>query len=137
MKNFAIAALLLIPVFAFAQSPENSQKDAEDMKKLQESLDTEIDRLADALDLEDWQVFYLDSIFNYNFTHRAIELKELSKARVSNEDAYYIVDDRWREANYQALQKIFDDKQWAAYLKMGAKQEKKARDKRAAKREEK
>jgi len=134
MKKFAIAALLLIPALTFAQSPQN---EAEEMKKLQESLDTEIERLTNSLDLEDWQVFYLDSIYNYNYTQRARELMELSKAKVSNEDAYYIVDDRWREANYQALQKIFNDKQWESYLKMGARQEKKARDKRAAKREEK
>lgn len=136
MKKIAIAALLLIPFCAFAQS-QDQQQDPEAMKKFQESIDNEVERIADVLDLEDWQIFYVDSIFNYNFHHRADELMALSKAKVSNEDAYYVVNDKWMEANYQALQKVFNEEQWAKYLKSGALKEKKSRDKRAAKREQK
>lgn len=136
MKKFAIAALLLLPICAFAQAPQGQQDEAAAMKQFQESIDNEIERYADALKLEDWQIFYLDSIFNYNYHHRADEIRELNKQRVTNEEAYYAVDDKWMEANYQALQKVFDKDQWARYLKMGAEKAKKARDKRAAKRSE-
>jgi len=136
MKKFAITALLLLPFCALAQTQQGPQDEAAALKKLQEAIDNQVERYADALDLEDWQVFYVDSIFTYNFTHRSDELKELSKAKVSNENAYYAVDDKWMEANYQALQKVFNEDQWARYLKMGALKEKKSRDKRAAKRGE-
>ena len=38
------------------------------------------------------------------------------------------------EQIYNAFSKVFDEDQWAKYLKQGAAREKKARDKRAAKR---
>ncbi|MCQ2183036.1 MAG: hypothetical protein MJY89_06505 [Bacteroidales bacterium] len=136
MKKFAIAALLLLPWCAFAQAPQSPQDEAAAMKRLQESIDNEVERYEITFKLEDWQVFYVDSIFNYNFHHRAEELTELSKTKVTNEDVYYMVDDKWMEANYQALQKVFNEKQWSQYLKMGAAKEKKSRDKRAAKRSE-
>lgn len=136
MKKIAIAALMFLPIFSFAQAPQGGQDAAAAEKEFQESIDREIEKYADALDLEDWQVFYLDSIFNYNFHHRADEMKELGKAKVSNEDAYYAVDDKWMEANYQALQKVFNEEQWEKYLKMGALKSKKSRDKRIAKRSE-
>ena len=43
-------------------------------------------------------------------------------------------EDKWEEQIYTAMEKVLDEKQWAKYLKTGAAREKKARDKRAAKR---
>ena len=37
------------------------------------------------------------------------------------------------EQMYQALRKVFDDKQWTKYLKSGAARDKKMRDKRMKK----
>ena len=63
-----------------------------------------------------------------------VELKSLQAAKMSNADVYQQVQDKWAEQIYVALQKVLDEKQWAKYLKNGAAREKKARDKRAAKR---
>ena len=86
------------------------------------------------LELEDWQSFYVDSILTHDYDALRVELKSLQAAKMSNADVYQQVQDKWAEQIYVALQKVLDEKQWAKYLKNGAAREKKARDKRAAKR---
>ena len=130
MKFLSIIAALLVSVCAFAQQ----QKDPAQLEKeFREALDKEVDKLADLLELEDWQVFYADSILSHNAYARKDELMEMSNKKVSNTDAYTQVSDKWMEATYVAFQKIFTEEQWAKYNKTGALKAKKARDKRAAK----
>ena len=62
------------------------------------------------------------------------ELNGLRTAKVSNTDIYQVTQDKWAEQIYLSLQKIFTEEQWNKYLKSGAARDKKARDKRAAKR---
>ena len=121
--------MMLLPFCAFAQQ----QDDEKAQKEFREAIDKEVERFADNLDLEDWQIFYVDSIFNYNYTKRSEELKDLSMKKVSVDDAYYRVSDKWMEATYQAVKKVLDENQWAKYEKMGVAKEKRARDKRAEK----
>ena len=129
MKILSIAVALLLPLCAFAQ--QNNAQSQE--KVLRESIDKEVDRYTELLGLEDWQAFYLDSILTHNYTQRMIELQRLSDAKMSNTDLYYQVSDKWVEASYQAIHKVFNEEQWAKYEKQGAAREKKARDKRAEK----
>lgn len=131
MKIFAISAMLLAGACAFAQAP---QLDEKALKEFREKLDQTVEDMEITFDLEDWQTFYVDSIFTYNFTQRRDELLELQSKKVTVEDAYARIDDKWMEATYQALHKVFNEKQWAKYLKTGAAKDKKARDKRAEKR---
>ena len=130
MKFLAIVVALLLPIFAFGQQQPD---DAEMEKQLRESIDKEVERYTSLLDLEDWQVFYMDSILNHNYMARKDEMVKLNDAKVSNFDAYTRISDKWIEATYVAIQKILDEDQWTKYLKAGALKEKKARDKRAAK----
>ena len=53
---------------------------------------------------------------------------------MSNADIYQVTQDKWAEQVYVSLQKVFTEEQWNKYLKSGAARDKKARDKRAAKR---
>ena len=130
MKFLSILAAFLLSVCAFAQAP----KDKEAMEKeFRENLDKEIDRLTNLLELEDWQVFYMDSILTHNSYGRRDEMMEMSEKKVSNIDAYSRVNDKWTEATYVAFQKIFTEEQWEKYNKTGAAKAKKARDKRAEK----
>ena len=62
-----------------------------------------------------------------------IQVKELSDRKVSNVNMYYDVQDKWQEKIYEAYEKVFDEDQWAKYLKSGAARDKKSRDKRRAK----
>ena len=61
-------------------------------------------------------------------------MKKLQTAKVENTDLYLGVQDKWMEQMYNSLQKVFNEEQWDKYLKAGAARDKKARDKRAAKR---
>lgn len=130
MKFFWILALSFLSFGAFAQN----QSPEEEEKQLRKAIDAQIENYTDLLKLEDWQVFYLDSILTNDFSAMMAELKELSQAKVSNQDAYMIVQDKWSEQIYNSLKGVFDENQWAKYEKSGAARDKKARDKRAAKR---
>ena len=130
MKFFATVALLALSLTAFAQQ-NDPEKEA---KEYQESINTEVERLENNLELEDWQVFYVDSILTHDYNQMRLELKELSDAKITNYDLYTEIQDKWVEKIYNSLNGVFDEAQWNKYLKMGALKAKKDRDKRAAKR---
>ena len=131
IKIFGIAAMLLLPFQAGAQQPQSEEEVA---RQLRETIDQTISNYERILELEDWQSFYVDSILTHDYDALRVELKSLQAAKMSNADVYQQVQDKWAEQIYVALQKVLDEKQWAKYLKNGAAREKKARDKRAAKR---
>ena len=95
-----------------------------------QQIEEEADRLQRVLDLEDWQVFYVDSILKHNFPAMREEFEQLSKQKVSNSSLYMSVQDKWLEKTDSAYMKIFTKEQWAAYLKSGAGKQQKARAKR-------
>lgn len=130
-KFFGIIVLLLLPLWLGAQVPQSEE---EELKQLREAVDRQVDNYTNILKLEDWQVFYLDSILTHDFDAMRLELKELRDAKISNADAYTRAQDKWAEQIYNSLQGVFNEEQWAKYLKTGAARDKKARDKRAAKR---
>ena len=132
IKFFGIAALLLLPFLAGAQQPQSEE---EELKQLREVIDKTVAAYETQLRLEDWQSFYVDSILTHDYDALRLELKALREAKVSNVDIYQTTQDKWAEQIYNALQKVFDEDQWAKYLKSGAAREKKSRDKRAAKRQ--
>ena len=133
IKIFGIAALLLLPFRAGAQQ-QQQQSEEEELKQMQEAIDRAVENYENTLDLEIWQTFYVDSILTHDYEAMRDELKDMQAAKLSNSDAYTRVQDKWMEQIYNSLQKVFNEEQWAKYLKSGAAREKKARDKRAAKR---
>ncbi len=123
------AFMLLLPCFgAFAQQkPEEFD--------VYERAEQEADRLQRVLDLEDWQVFYVDSTLKHDYPAMMAELEGLQAAKVSNTSMYVSVQDKWMEKIDAAYRRFFTDEQWAAYLKTGAAKAQKARAKRKAKAE--
>ena len=91
------------------------------------------DRLQKVLDLEDWQVFYVDSTLKHDFPAMKEELEKLRNSKVSNMMLYMAVQDKWWEQIDATYKRIFTAEQWAAYLKSGAAKIQKARAKRQAK----
>ena len=98
-----------------------------------EYAEKEADRLQRLLDLEDWQVFYVDSTLKHDYPAMVDEYKSLQASKVSNTALYQSVNDKWMEQIDVTFRKIFNDKQWALYLKQGAAKNMKAREKRKAK----
>lgn len=132
MKKFAAILVFCLLCAGLCAQEQKSEKDKQ--KQFYEAIDLQIERLTTTLDLEDWQIFYVDSILTHDYTALQQEFEQLSLSKVSNSDLYYVTQDKWQEQIYQAFHKVFNEEQWAKYLKSGAARDKKARDKRAAKR---
>ncbi len=124
-----IAFIMLFSGFsAFAQQkPEEPD--------IYEQAELEADRLQRLLDLEDWQVFYVDSTLKHDFPAMIAEIDNLKAAKVSNSSIYQAVQDKWLDKIDAAYRRFFNETQWAAYLKSGAAKAQKARAKRKAKAE--
>ena len=124
MKFLYTIALLTAVAFGLrAQEPEKPME-------TWERAEAEADRLQAALDLEDWQVFYVDSTLKHDFAALMAEIDKLQASKVSNTSMYVAVQDKWMDKIDESYRKIFTDTQWAAYLKSGAAKAQKARAKR-------
>ena len=138
MKLFGILLLSLLTLSAAAQQQGQSEQDKiKEEKQLREYIDKNVEQTGINLGLEDWQLFYVDSILTHDVTAMTAEIKQLQASKVSNSAVYEQVQDKWLEAIYQAMGKVLNEDQWKKYLKQGAAREKKARDKRKAKLEAK
>ena len=124
---------LAVGVLMLAGHSIASAQQQEKQPDVYEQAEQEADRLQGLLDLEDWQVFYVDSILKHDYTAMMAEADKLRAAKVANSSLYIEVNDRWMEKIDAAYRKIFTDEQWAAYLKQGAGKAQKARAKRKAK----
>lgn len=123
----AAAAFIFIAstVSVVAQQPERPD--------IYEQAETEADRLQRILDLEDWQVFYVDSTLKHDFPALMAEYEQLQSSKVSNTSLYQSVHDKWMDHIELTYKRIFTEEQWEAYLKSGAAKAQKAREKRKAK----
>lgn len=109
---------------------------AQDDKKqptMEELAAKEADRLGELLDLEDWQIFYVDSTLQHDYNALDQEMKQLQGAKVGRSDLYISVQDKWMDRIEESYQRFFTEEQWAKYLKSGAARARKAREKRKAK----
>lgn len=123
-----LSMLIFGCVNAFAQEQEEQK-----VQTPEEMAAKEADRLGDLLKLEYWQVFYVDSTLQHDFTALQDEMNKLQSARVENYDLYMSVRDKWFEQIDNTYKKIFTPEQWALYLKTGAAKNIKAREKRKEK----
>lgn len=134
MKIFGIS-LAVLATLSFPCALHAQELGSETDEQLREVIEHQIETYTDLLDLEYWQVFYVDSIMTYDYTAMTAELQELSDSKVTNTEAYERIQDKWAEQMYNAYREVFNDQQWQKYLKAGAARDKKARDKREARRQ--
>lgn len=120
-------------ILTFASEANASAQQQEKAPDVFEQAEKEADRLANLLDLEDWQVFYVDSTLKHDFPAMMADYEELQKSKVANMDMYQSVQDKWMDQIDQTYKRIFSEEQWAAYLKSGAARAQKARAKRSGK----
>lgn len=131
-KIYLIASLAAL-ILTFASEANASAQQQEKAPDVFEQAEKEADRLANLLDLEDWQVFYVDSTLKHDFPAMMADYEELQKSKVANMDMYQSVQDKWMDQIDQTYKRIFSEEQWAAYLKSGAARAQKARAKRSGK----
>ena len=115
-----VYTIALLMVFSFGLSAQEREK----------PMETWADRLQQALDLEDWQVFYVDSTPKHDYAALMAEAEKLQASKVSNASMYIAVQDKWMDKIEETYKKIFTEAQWAVYLKTGAAKAQKAREKR-------
>lgn len=108
-------------------------QEEEKPKDVFQQAEEEADRLQRVLDLEDWQVFYVDSTLKHDLPAMMAEYDKLRSSKVSNTSLYVAVQDKWLDTIDASYKKIFSAQQWAAYLKSGAAKAQKARQKRREK----
>ena len=127
MKKFflILIAAALLPVAApraLAQEPQEPNLD--------EIINKHIENLTRMFDLDEVQVFVLDSILQFNYSALQEEVKQTRKTGASNQETFQLISDKWMAATDDAFQKIFTEEQWQKYLKSSYGKEKKRRDKR-------
>jgi hypothetical protein len=124
---------LAVGILMMAGHGVASAQQQEKQPDVYEQAELEADRLQGLLDLEDWQVFYVDSTLKHDFPAMMADYEELKKAKVANQSMYQDVHDKWMDQIDKTYMRIFTDEQWAKYLKNGAARAQKARAKRKAK----
>ena len=122
---YSLAFLLAVVPCLMSQEPEKPME-------MWERAEAEADRLQRVLELEDWQVFYVDSTLKHDYQQLMDEAEKLQSSKVSNSSLYIAVQDKWMDKIEASYKRIFTEKQWAAYLKTGAAKAQKARAKRRA-----
>ena len=110
-----------------------SAQQQQETPDIYEQAEMEADRLQRVLDLEDWQVFYVDSTLKHDLPAMIAESEQLRAAKVANTSMYQEVRDKWWDQIDATYKKIFTQDQWALYLKQGAGKAQKARAKRREK----
>ena len=126
MQLAVMAALFFLAGFN-AAAQQNKPVD------LAQRAEEEADRLQRVLNLEDWQVFYVDSTLKHDLPAWMDESNKLQASKVTNSSLYMAVSDKWMDQIDATYKKIFSEEQWATYLKTGAAKTIKAREKRKAK----
>lgn len=134
MKSNIAYLIAFLAFFASSVRPARTCAQQQDEgPDIFERAEMEADRLQRILDLEDWQVFYVDSTLKHDYPAMIAESEALRESKVANSSMYQAVADKWLDQIDATYRKIFTDEQWAAYLKSGAGKAQKARDKRKAK----
>lgn len=125
----AIFMMLIHASFAATEAKAQEQKQPD----IYQQAENEADRLQKLLDLEDWQVFYVDSTLKHDYPAMIAEYDKLRSSKVSSALMYQAVQDKWMDQIDNTYKRIFNPQQWTAYLKSGAAKMQKAREKRKAK----
>ena len=120
-------------ILALLTAPVLMAQEEEKPKDVFQQAEEEADRLQRVLDLEDWQVFYVESTLKHDLPAMMAEYDKLRSSKVSNTSLYIAVQDKWLDTIDASYRKIFSAQQWAAYLKSGAAKAQKARQKRREK----
>lgn len=125
----AVATFFALSFFCCEANAQQQPKQPD----IYEQAEMEADRLQRVLDLEDWQVFYVDSTLKHDFPAMMADYDQLRKAKVANSSMYQDVQDKWMDQIDATYKRIFTPEQWAAYLKQGAAKAQKSREKRRLK----
>lgn len=130
MASYFYKLVMFFAVIAGVSLLDASAQQQPEKPDLNVMAEEEADKLQKLLDLEDWQVFYVDSTLKANYAALQLEFENLQKAKVTNTAIYQEAQDKFWDSVEASYKKYFTDKQWALYLKNGAAKAQKQRAKR-------
>lgn len=87
-------------------------------KEPHEVAEEEAVRMEKELELTPDQVFYVDSVLQYNYAGLKEEFDSMSGSGMQDARNYETVRDKWIQKNLDAFKKILSDQQYIKYLKM-------------------
>ena len=122
--------LILIAAALFFVAAPRSFAQEQQEPDIDQVIQNQLDNLTKMFKLDEVQVFFVDSILQYNFHALSDEFAETRKTGASNSDTYQAISDKWMAATDDAFERIFTPEQWAKYMKSSYGKEKKRRDKR-------
>lgn len=105
-----LLAIVLIPEQSYAQE-QPKEKTPEEMASI------EAERLEKELKLNPTQVFYVDSVLQYNYSRLKEDMEKLQQRGMQDPKSYTTVRDRWIDTTLAAFKKIMTDQQYISYLK--------------------
>ena len=120
------AALLLSAPAAWAQEPQQPDID--------QIIANQVDNLTRNFKLDEVQVFFIDSILQYNYRAMNEAFEEARKTGASNSETYQAISDEWMQATDEAFERFFTEDQWKKYMKSTYGKEKQRREKRMSER---
>lgn len=124
-----ILFLVLLAVALTAAAPRVCAQDPQ-QPDVNQIINNQLENLSRSFKLDDVQIFFVDSILQYNYPAMMEEFDHSKKAGASNDETFQAISDKWMAATDEALEKVFTAEQWAKYLKSTYGKEKKRRDKR-------
>ncbi len=130
--GFVIVAAAASMILGFNAAAQNQQQKPPDFEQIAED---QADKFCEQLDLNDYQLFYVDSTLKHDLLTWNEEYQKLVMSKVANSTMYQDLWDKWQQATYDSFRRILSDEQWELYLKNGAGKEQRARDKRREKAE--
>jgi hypothetical protein len=121
--------ILMAVVLSLAAAPcAHAQEQQE--PDIDQVIQNQLDNLTKMFKLDEVQVFFVDSILQYNFHALSDEFAATRKTGASNGETYQAISDKWMAATDEAFERFFTPEQWAKYMKSSYGKEKKKRDKR-------
>ena len=94
-RTVLITFLSAAGFFLFGGQALRAQEQQQKEIDVMEFAEKEADRLQQLLNLDDAQVFYVDSILNHDYRAMQAEFIEMNKSKVSNTDYYLMIQDKW------------------------------------------
>lgn len=121
--------ILLSALFLLAAAPKALAQEPQE-PDIDQVINNQIENLTRLFKLDEVQIFFVDSVLQYNYPAMMEEFNQTRKTGASNSDTYQAVTDKWMAATDDAFMKIFTEEQWQKYMKSSYGKEKKRREKR-------
>ena len=123
-----VAFLLILASFSAAYAQQQEEPDIDKI------INDYIENLCKQYDLDEVQIFLIDSTLQTNYPGMLEDFHELKAGGASSTELFQAASDKWMDKTDKSFEKIFTPAQWKKYMKSSAGKEMRQREKRMAER---